>query len=358
MKTPIIEGLTQGKLDSYLKERQYSALYWPTFFPLKNVNSLNGQTLIGEFGSRVAASIISYNAKSPLAGRKAIEKKYFDIPKISVSREKDEKMILEQAITRAMQGNDAVLNDYFEDMDFVFDGCNGKLEQIALTMLSKTKYQLSITNNPQGIVNETVLDSGMPAANKKAVSVAWSTANATTMKPITDFKAVVKAGRAKGHSFVKALMNPDAYDLITASTEFQAAAKSLLVGESQLLGLMSLDVANKILKSLRLPEIALVETSVGVEGKDGVVTESNPWNANYVLFVPEITMGSTLNGPIAEELEKPLDVIQSKKGNVLVSVKRDFNPSKVVTKGECNAFPSWVNVDRCYSLYVADTTWA
>ena len=357
MKTPIIEGLTQGKLDSYLKERQYSALYWPTLFPLKTVNSLDAKTLIGDVGSRIAAFVISYNAKAPEATRKSIETKHFDIPKVAVKRTKSEKEILDHAITRAIQGNDAVIEDYFNDASFVYDACNGRMEEMALSFLSKTTYQLTTTNNPQGIVNETVIDSGMPTANKKAVSVAWSVANAATMKPITDFKAVVKSARALGISFSKALMNPDTYDLITGSTEFQTAA-SKLIGEGQALGFMPYDMTNRVFTALNLPPIAVISTSVGIEAKDGTVTYSNPWDANYVLFIPDTNMGNMYNGPIAEELEKPLDVLQSKKGNILISVKKQNDPASVTTKGECNAFPSWVNVDRCFSLYIADTTWA
>lgn len=358
MKTPIIEGLTQGKLDSYLNARQYQALYWPTFFPIKNVPTLDGKTLIGDVGSRIAAAVISYDAKAPEATRKTMSTKYFDIPKIAIKRTKTEKEILEHNILKAQMGIDAVIEDYFADTDYVYDACNGRMEWLALVAMSKTKIQLSTTNNPQGFVNETVVDFGMPSANKKAASVAWSSGTLANMKPITDFKTVVKAARAKGITLVKALMNPDTFDLITGCTEFQTAAKSLLIGESLILGLESLDVVNKILKSLRLPEIALIEASVGIENKAGTVTTTNPWDENYVTFIPEIRAGSMYNGPIAEEIEKPLDVLQSKKGNVLVSVKKEFDPVSVTTKGECNAFPSWVNVDRCFSLYVADTTWA
>ena len=136
MKTPIIEGLTQGKLDSYLKERQYSAMYWPTLFPLKTVNSLDAKTLIGDVGSRIAAFVISYNAKAPEATRKSIETKHFDIPKVAVKRTKSEKEILDHAITRAIQGNDAVIEDYFNDASFVYDACNGRMEEMALSFLS------------------------------------------------------------------------------------------------------------------------------------------------------------------------------------------------------------------------------
>ena len=208
MKTPIITGFTEAGLVSYLKARQYEALYWPNFFPLVGVNSLDGKTLIGDIGSRVAASIISYDAKAPEAGRKSVRTTYFDIPKTAYSRRKTEKEILEHTITRAMRGNDAVLEDYYADADFVYDACMARMEWISLTSLSLTKLQLSATNNPMGIVNETVVDFGMPAANKKTVSVIWSAGNAATMSPITDFKAVMKAARTMGVTLQRAIMHP------------------------------------------------------------------------------------------------------------------------------------------------------
>lgn len=358
MKTPIIEGLKQGDYTSYLKGRMYDALYFPTFFPIKNVNSLDGKTLIGEKGSRVAAMVISYNTKAPELSRKEIKVQHFDIPKIAVKRVRDEIDILEQITTRAMQGNDAVIEDYFNDADFVINGVNARQEWFALQALSTTKIQLTATNNPMGIVNETVVDFGMNDTNKKAVAKAWSTANAATMTPIADFKKVVKDGRKLGLTFSKALMHPDAFDLITGCTEFQTAAKSLLVGESTMLGYTGLDTVNKVFKSLRLPEITLIETSVGIENKAGEITQVNPWSDSHILFISDTRQGDMFNAPIAEELEKPIDVIQGKKGNVLVSVKKGFDPVNVTTKGEANAFPSWNQVNSCMNLYIADTTWA
>lgn len=359
MKTPIIAGFSQAGLESYLKTRQYESLYWPTLFPVKPVNSLDAKTIIGSMGNRVAAYIISFDSKAPEASRKVIETKYFDIPKIAIARRKSEKEILEHAITRSLRGNDAVLEDYFNDIDFVFDGVMARMEWLALQALSLTKITLSTTNNPLGIINETAVDFGMPTANKKTVSVIWSTANAATMKPITDFKAVVKAARDKGISFTKILMHPDAFDLIIASTEFHTYAKALIVGESSGLGVETLGVLNTVLRSLRIPEVALIETSLDIENAAGVATSVNPFDANHVVFVPSTTLGNMYSGPIAEEIEKPLDVMQQKKGNVLISIQKEFNPVAVVTKGESNSFPSWPMIDKCFNLYTAHaSTWA
>lgn len=359
MKTPIIEGFTQAGLESYLNARQYAALYWPTLFPLKNVNSLDGKTIVGDSGNRVAAHVISFDASAPQATRKELVKKYFDIPKSAIKRVKSEKEILEHEVTRALRGNDAVLEDYFNDIDFVYDAVQARMEWFALQALSLTKIKLTTTNNPLGITNEEYVDFGMPSANKKTVAVVWSTANLATMTPIADFKTVVKAARAAGIQLTKALVNPDAFDLITGSTEFQTAAKSLVAGESLILGNLTLDIANSVLKAMRLPELVIVETSVAIENAAGTATHANPFDANHVTFIPQATLGAMYNGPIAEEVEKPLDVLQSKRGNVLVSVKKTFDPVNVITKGEANAFPSWPMVDKCYSLYTNHaSTWA
>jgi len=356
MKTQIIEGLTQEKYESYLTARQYDELYWPAFFPIKNVNTLSGKTLIGAKGSRIAAMVISYNVKSPKLSRKSLETRVFDIPKVSIKREMDENDILEQRITRFAQGNNAVLDDYYNDFDAVVDGCNARMEWFALQALSTTYIQLTKTNNPLGIVNETVIDFGMDAANKKTVSVVWSAGNVATMDPMADFKAVVKAARTKGLKFSKMLMDADAFDLMTAATLFKAYFLNTALSVTALIDLKTI---NSLLKSYNLPEIVIIETSIGIEGKTGSATATNPWSTSHILFVPEVKQGNMFNGPIAEELEKPMDVMQAKNNNVLVSVKKDWDPVNVTTKGECNVFPSWPNVNNCYNLYTLNaSTWA
>ena len=357
MKTPIIEGVTQAGLESYLTARQYDALYWPNFFPVKDVDRLDGKTLIGSVGSRVAAHVISYDAKAPEAGRKALALKYFDIPKIAQSRRKTEKEILEHKITKSLRGVNAVIEDYFNDLDFVFDSAQARMEWYTLQALSTTTLQLTTTNNPQGIVNETVIDFGMPAANKMCASVIWSTGNVATMDPITDFLAVVKAARAKGITFSRMLMTSDTYDLMVPATLFiKYFANAALAGVTNPI---TLENINRLLAGYRIPPISIIDTSVGIEAKSGVVTATNPWSTTHITFVPDIKCGDMFNGPIAEQIEPPDGVLLSMKGNVSMSIRREYNPVSVLTKAECNVFPSWPSVERCFSLYTAHASvWA
>lgn len=360
MKTAIgskIEGITQAALESYLAGRQYDALFWPTLFPLRDVPSLDGKTLVGAEGSRVAAHVISYDAKAPEAGRKSIETIHFEIPKIAQSRRKTEKEILDHRTMKAMLGENAVIEDYFNDLDFVFDSVQGRIEWMTLQALSTSKLQLSTTNNPQGIVNETELDFGLPTANKACASVVWSAANATAMDPMTDFLTVVASARTAGITFERILMDSTAYDLMIAATKFKNYFANTQL--DSVTNAMTLENINRVLRGYRVPSITLIDTSVGIEAKSGTVTATNPWSSTHILFLPSIRCGNMFNGPIAEQLEKPDGVLLTKRGNVSVSIRKEFNPVSVLTKAECNAFPSWSNVDRCYNLYTASTTtWA
>ena len=356
MKSPIINGVSQTGLEQYLAARQYEELYWASLFPIKNVNTLDAKTIIGASGNRVAANVIAYDASTPELGRKSLSVKYFDIPKVAIARRKSEREILEHQITRSIQGNLAVIEDYFNDLDFCWDGVQARMEWLALQALSATKVTLSTTNNPLGVINETAIDFGMPTANKEVVGTVWSSTNAATMHPLTDIKNVMLEGRKIGVNLRYMLMNATTFDLLTASTEYQNAAKQFLVGEPTVLGYQSVDIANKVMNALRLPQIILIDTYVGIENAAGTVTATDPWATGHVLFSPDLNFGNFYAGPIAEEIERPLDVVQSKRGPVLLSVRKDFNPSSVLTKGEANVFPSWSNVDQCFSLYTLSTS--
>ena len=61
----------------------------------------------------------------------------------------------------------AVIEDYFNDLDFCWDGVRRVWNGLALQALSATKVTLSTTNNPLGVINETAIDFGMPSANKE-----------------------------------------------------------------------------------------------------------------------------------------------------------------------------------------------
>lgn len=361
MKTQLLNALSQPAMDTYLAVRQYNSVYWPNFFPLKSIPTLDAKVLVGSVGNKVAAYIISYDAKAPQIGRKSVSTKHFDIPKTAISIKKTEKEILEHYILKATMGVNAVIEDHFADVDVCFDGVNAKMDWFIGQALSKGSVTLSTTNNALGIVNETAIDFGLASANKKVVTTAtWSLANYASILPITDFKKVAKAGREAGVVLNYAVMNQDMFDIITTATEYQNAVKSFIgITSSDVLGMQSLPIANRLMSNFGLPQIVIVNSYVDIQDAAGTATSTNIWDTNHITFLPELTCGNYLAGPIAEEFEKPVDVLQSKRGPVLLSVKKDFDPVSILTKGEANVFPSWGNVDKCFSLYTNSvSTWA
>jgi hypothetical protein len=181
--------------------------------------------------------------------------------------------------------------------------------------------------------------------------------NIASIDPIKDFLTVVKAGRALGITFQRILMTSDLYDIILQATAFvKYFANTQLTSVTTAL---TLENVNRVLQSYRIPPITLIDTYVGIEAKSGVVTATNPWESSHITFIPDVRCGDMFNGPIAEQLEPPDGVLLSTRGNVSMSIRKEYNPVSVLTKAECNVFPSWTNVDRCFSLYVGSTsTWA
>lgn len=360
MENTVIKEITKKGLDTYFTERQYEALFWALFFPLRNVLTLDFTTLIGEQSGRIAADIIAFDASAPLKTRQVVSKMRGDIPKIATKRQMSEKSILEYNMLSRMADVDEnqILDLIYDDLDFVVQAANARMEWLALQAISQTKITLTSSNN-NGRVTEEAVDYLMPTANKSGASVIWSAANSATMKPITDIKAIVKKARAKGHQLNYMLMHPDTYDDFVGSDELQSYVKSYYKIEgSDVLPFDDVDAINAALRRARLPEVRVIDQSIGIEGKDGTISYTNPWNAAYCTFIPDFVLGNMLNGPIAEELMPPKQVVQSKSGNVLVSKYSTVDPVSEFTKSEANSFPAWKNVDKCYSIKVTATSWS
>jgi hypothetical protein len=223
--------------------------------------------------------------------------------------------------------------------------------------MSMGSVTLSTTNNPLGIISETAIDFGLPTANKEVASVTWVTGGSTS-KPITDLKAVREAARVAGTKLRYALMNQATFDYLIVCDEYTNAAKPMMGLDitSGILPVQTLEVVNRVLTALGLPQVVIIDQYVSIENAAGTRTSTNCWTSNHVTFLPDFNLGNFLAGPIAEEIEKPVDVLQSKRGPVLLSVQKDFNPVSVLTKGEANVFPSWSNIDQCYILDTIHTT--
>lgn len=352
--------LNKKNLQAYLIARAYEKLYWPTFFPLKSTPFLNYETLIGSKGNRVAADVVAYDVSAPLKTRKTVSKLSGEIPAIRMKKKMTEMDLNTYNIMKAQAKPEqkALLDLIFGDVDACVDGVNARLEWMVFQALSKGKITLSTTTNAAGVITETDIDFQLPPANKRVCSTAvvWSAANKTTTLPITDIIASMTVAHNLGLKPKYILMNLSKWLEFRQSTEVKDfVIPFALYGGVKKQRAPNLNVVNEALASENLPIIIVIDTRVAYEDVTHTIYSVDPWldssNADkFVTFLEDLKCGDMLYGPIAEETNPPKQVLQAKKGPILISKWSDVDPVAEYTKGELNAFASWPTIDRVMSM--------
>jgi len=359
-------AINKKNMQAYLNARVFDKLYWPTFFPLKSTPYLSYETLIGSKGNRVAADVVAYDVSAPLKTRKTVSKLSGDIPAIRMKKKMTETDLNTYNIMKAMAKPEqkALLDLIFGDVDSCVDGVNARLEWMVFQALSKGTITLSKTTNAGGVVTEEDIDFGLPSqdvGNKQVCAVVWTAAVGTTT-PITDFETVMTAAAGLGIKPKYAVMNLTKWQEFRKSTEVQNfIVPFALYGGSKVKRAPNLSVANEALRSEGLPQIIVIDTRVAYESVGHVISNVDPWlnsTDRFVTFLEDLKCGDMLYGPIAEETNPPKQVLQAKKGPILISKWSDVDPVAEYTKGELNAFLSWPTIDRVMSLDTEHaTTW-
>jgi len=349
------------ELDTYLQDTPWGNYFFPNFFPFKYTPFLKYETLIGSKGRSVMADVVAYNTSAPEKKRPIVSKLTGDIPSMRVKRAMDEVKLKEYDILKgqASAPEQALLDIVFDDVDFVTQGPLARVEWMTFQAMSQGYIALSETNNQPGIITTTNIDFQMPAANKRVLATAtatrkWNNGTSSNYLPITDIRDLVLAARSAGKKFKYAVMNYTNWLLFSAADEVKNQVWPYMgqntVISSSSVPLPTLDAVNAYLRSQMLPEIILIDQSLYIEDSAHSQTAADPWVTKYVTFIPDKNIGENLYTPSAEELNKPPQVIQAKKGPILVSKWSDVDPTAEYTKGELNAFPSWPSIDSCYRL--------
>jgi hypothetical protein len=341
MEFSLLREVNKKNLSSYVQDRVFKAQYWPTFFPAKTTSFLSYETLIGSKGAPVAADVVAYDSSAPEKMRAIIGKLTGEIPAIRVKRTMTETNLNTYNQLKAMASPDQsqIMDLVFNDVDFVTEAVNARLEWLALTALSFGAITLTKANNA-GIITEAAIDFRVPAANKFGAAVIWSAAVATTT-PITDFETAQAMAFLLGVKLNYAFMNRTQFGQFRNSAETQNFVRPYtLAGVNKVMRAPSLSTANEALVDNDLPQIVIIDQAITVENEAHVQTTANPWTAGYVTFTADLKVGDTLFAPTAEELNPPKQVVQTKAGNILISKYSDVDPVAEYTKGEANAFPT------------------
>lgn len=322
-----------------------STPWYRTRFPMAAPQmSLTYLSLLGGSSNVAAASIVARDSETPLRSREAITTLQGEIPAIRVMRSLSESQYRDFLTLQSLGISDSakrqqMLQLIYGDVAYVIEAIDKRLDFIVAQGLSTGQIDITVGNNPDGIVTPAAVT--LPGRNLSNVSVVWS--DEDDADPLTDIEAIVDAGSANGVVFDKILMDRSLARKLIKTKWFNNAAIAAPV--------KNMAVLNEILESSGYPTIEVVNFAMPIE-ENGVNKTVNPWEVNNAVFVPAGNLGEIKNA-LAIEDQRPVEkVVYSKSNGKLISKWSQNEPFREWTKGEFNAIPSF---DAMKSVYILQT---
>ena len=355
-------GLNEKDMQAVINTFDLKPYYYPTLFPLTETPFLTWKMLEGQAGLKIAADIVARGATIPKKTREAISRIQGDIPKIAISREKQEDELTEYDIMLAMASQNpdlrAIVEFWAEDTKFCWDGVAAKAEWIALKQISLGKVTLTNANNAS-VVTEFDVDYQIPAAQKIGINTTWATG--TSGKPFTkDFPAALAVGKALGATYRFAFMNSATLAKLVEQEEtikYCASYLSNLASMAQVPALS--DVNAMLLKKVAFKGIQIIEIDqdITIELPSGARSTGNPFEDDVVLFSESKVLGKThWKRPIDMNLANSV-AMKAMNGHTLIKKYSEESPVKEVTEGIANLFPAWNLAGRSVLMQVNNTSW-
>ncbi len=357
-------GLNEKDMEAVIRMNSLNDFYYPTLFPLKETNTLTWKMLEAQAGLRIAADLVARGATIPRKTREAISRIQGDIPKLTISREKNEDELTEYDIMVAMAGNNpdlkALVEFWAEDVNFCWNGVAARAEWIALKEISLGKVTFTTSNNA-ALVSEYNVDYLIPAAQKVGVNTSYSAG--TAGKPFTkDFKEALKIGAGIGANYKFAFMNLDTFAEFANQEEVYKRCATFLQNVANTQDSPNPDAVNAYLKNqsqlFKGLQIIVVDQSITLERADGTRVTENPFEDNVIMFSESNVLGNTYwKAPI--DAKKMAGSVAEKVmfGHTLVKKYSEESPVKEVTEGIANLFPAWNLAGRSLLMQTNSTSW-
>lgn len=364
MQKSLMVGLNEKDMEAVISTYDLKAFYYPTLFPLKETNFLTWKTLEAQAGLKIAGDLTARGATIPRKTREAINRIQGDIPKITISREKNEDELTEYDIMVAMSSNNPDLQNlvefWAEDTEYCWNGVAARAEWIALKEISLGRVKFTNSNNAS-VVSEYDVDYQIPAGQKVGVKTDWT--SGTSAKPLTvDFVAAIKNGKKRGVSYKFAFMNVDTFEQFASQDEVIKKCSSYIQNATGTADTPDVETVNAYLakkKELyRGLQIIVIDQDITLELADGSRITENPFADNVVLFSESKVLGNTywkrpidakpMAGSVAEKVMH---------GHTLVKKYSEESPVKEVTEGIANLFPAWKLAGRSMLMQTNATSW-
>lgn len=365
MQKSLMVGLNEKDMGAVIRTYDLKDYYYPTLFPLKETNFLTWKMLEAQSGLKIAADLVSRGATIPRKTREAISRIQGDIPKITISREKNEDELTEYDIMVAMSSNNpdlkALVEFWAEDTKFCWDGVAARAEWIALRQISLGKVKFTNSNNA-AVVTEYDVDYLIPAEQKIGVTTSYSSGSAA--KPLTeDFPAALKLGKKLyGATYKFAFMNVDTFEKFASQEEVLKKCSSFIQNATGTQDAPDLATVNAYLakkKELyRGLQIIVIDQDITIELADGTRDTSNPFEDDVILFSESKVLGNTYWKKPIDAKKMPGSVAEKvMHGHTLVKKYSNESPVQEVTEGIANLFPAWNLAGRSVLMQTNATSW-
>lgn len=366
MLKSLMVGLTERDMQAVINTYDLKPYYYPTLFPIKENYTLTWKALEAQTGLKIAGDLVARGATIDAKTREAIARIQGDIPKIAIKRIKDENELNEYDIMVAMTSTNpdlrALVDAWAEDTKYCWDGVANRLEWIALKSISLGKVTLTNDNN-NSVVSEYDVDYGIDGTQKMGFqtgSAAWG--NSTSAHPFSkDFRAVVKAAKAKGISLKYAFMNTDTFSDLAQTEEaikLCASFASNALGIAHTPSLQQVNASMAGLAYMNGLQIVVIDQNITIEKADGSHKTGNPFADNVVMFNESKVLGKTYWKKPADMSLQGSVAIKALNGHTCVKKYSTDEPIQEVTVGLANAFPAWLSSGRSYLLDTAHNSWS
>lgn len=311
---------------------------------------LTFETVIGRSRIEAAASIVDPDAPAPYRSRNKWELLEGKIPTMKEAfrlNQKDYRALraLEALPISDQEKKRQLIKKLYDDVTVAATSTDRRLDMMFWQAISTFKIDISLTNNPDGVVFGAV-DLLAAPDQYRTVAVNW---NDPAADPFKDMNDVVNYAATKGRKFAEIWIESETWLQIKNYDKVKSAISGYLNPGSNKNFVVTLNMVNEYLSANQLPVLKIVNVRSMVE-KDGKAQILNPFKKENVVFVPAGKLGMVHNALTIEEMEPVQGITYAKYDRTLVKKYREDNPWTEFTAVELNAFPALEAIDGIYLL--------
>ena len=333
----LLEEFKPATLLGYVKELpEPSAYLGPTFLPIKEVNDVNFEYILGSYHRPIMASIMAWDSEAPIAGKKGFVKVAGELPPIKRKIHVEEKELIKFFRAPAGMENAArqqAIDDIYDYVDDMVKAVQARIEWLRWQALAVGT--ITYASDDSGV--QFSLAFGVPATQQETLAGANRWSDTANSNPITDFQRWISTyntnngfdpGRCviSKQTLMYMLQNQAIRQLITNYT-------TQYISRAQLEQMFAVE---------GLPELFVYDEQVLTEAANGTVTASRLLPQDVLVLLPPAGryIGEMLVGPTAEALASGLAQNTSYGGGIVSQVYETNEPPSVWVKASATSFPT------------------